>query len=68
MISITMWTKDISFFFQVVRQAKEEKFLENVCLLLKEKKNICGQSKEKESIVKVLQSLQRAVEDSEQEL
>lgn len=38
MISITMWTKDISFFFQVVRQAKEEKFLENVCLLLKEKK------------------------------
>lgn len=38
MISLTMRTKDISSFFQVVQQAKEEKFLENVCLLLKEKK------------------------------
>lgn len=38
MIPLTMRTKDISSFFQVVQQAKEEKFLENVCLLLKEEK------------------------------
>lgn len=56
MISVTMRTKDISSFFQVVQEAKEEKFLENVCLLLKEEKEILSNPKRR-SIVKVLQSL-----------